>query len=154
MTGGREYQKRWMELWRLTDNVYTMYLRRWELSLNEYLVLESLREFPKGMQPAQLAERVSIQRQLVTIILNKLEERGFILRRESRTDHRRKIIRLNPAGRVFAEEVCVLWSSWICTVWKSSRIPNGKNCWSIPSVFIWRFWNVPENRIESYQISG
>ena len=78
MTGGREYQKRWMELWRLTDNVYTMYLRRWELSLNEYLVLESLREFPKGMQPAQLAERVSIQRQLVTIILNKLEERGFI----------------------------------------------------------------------------
>lgn len=106
MTGGREYQKRWMELWRLTDNVYTMYLRRWELSLNEYLVLESLREFPKGMQPAQLAERVCIQRQLVTIILNKLEERGFILRRESRTDHRRKIIRLNPAGRVFAEEVC------------------------------------------------
>ena len=106
MTGGREYQKRWMELWRLTDNVYTMYLRRWELSLNEYLVLESLREFPKGMQPAQLAERVSIQRQLVTIILNKLEERGFILRRESRTDHRRKIIRLNPAGRDFAEKVC------------------------------------------------
>lgn len=106
MTAGREYQKRWMELWRLTDNVYAVYLRRWGLSLNEYLVLESLREFPKGIQPAQLAERVSIQRQLVTIILNKLEERGFILRRESRTDHRRKIIRLNPAGCAFAEEVC------------------------------------------------
>lgn len=106
MNGARERLKRWMELWRLTDNVYTEYLRRWELTLNEYLVLDSLREFPDGMQPAQLAERFGIQRQLITAILNKLEGRGFILRRESRTDHRRKIIRLNPAGRSFAEEVC------------------------------------------------
>lgn len=45
-------------------------------------------------------------RQLITIILNDLEKRGFLLRRESEQDHRRRIIQLSPAGETFAREVC------------------------------------------------
>ncbi len=98
--------KEWMELWRLTDNVYTRFLKRWNLSLNAYFVLTWLRDNPDGVEPARLADLVNIQRQLVTIILRDFESRDMILRRERSEDHRRRCIRLSASGRLFADEVC------------------------------------------------
>ena len=106
MSTDRTLLSEWMELWRLTDNVYTVFLKRWNLSLNAYFVLTWLRDNPAGVEPARLADLVNIQRQLVTIILRDFEARGLILRRERSSDHRRKLILLSAAGRDFADEVC------------------------------------------------
>jgi len=106
MSDSKTLLKEWMELWRLTDNVYTQYLKRWNLSLNAFFVLSWLRENPDGVEPAQLADKVNIQRQLVTIILRDFESRGLILRKEQKADHRRKRILLSKQGVLFANEVC------------------------------------------------
>lgn len=98
--------KRWLEFWRKTDGVYSAFLKRWDLSLNAYFVLNELYRGDVVAEPARLAERVNVQRQLVTIVLRAFERRGFISLRENKTDHRRRTIRLTAAGRAFAKEVC------------------------------------------------
>lgn len=102
----KELLRRWMALWVEIDKTYIGFLKRWDLSLNTYWVIEYLHNHPQGAEPAELADRINVMRQLITIILNDLEKRGFLLRRESEQDHRRRIIRLSPAGETFAREVC------------------------------------------------
>lgn len=101
----KELLRRWMALWVEIDRTYIGFLKRWDLSLNAYWVIEYLHLHPEGAEPAELADRINVMRQLITIILNDLEKRGFLLRRENEQDHRRRIIRLSPCGEEFAREV-------------------------------------------------
>ncbi len=105
MTADGKLLKEWLELWRLTDNVYISLLKRWNLSRNAYFVLAWLHDHPEGVEPAQLADRANIQRQLVTSILRDLESRELISRQEQKSDHRRRLITLTPAGHAFAGQV-------------------------------------------------
>lgn len=105
----KESQKKmlreWLELWRKSDGIYVRFLKRWDLSLNEYFVLRWLYENPEGMEPAQLAEAAAVQRQLVTSILREFESRKLTRRQDHPTDLRRRVILLTEAGRDFAGTV-------------------------------------------------
>lgn len=101
-----KYLDEWTELWRLTDTLYDRQLKRWGLSLNAYFVLRLLLDTPERVEPAVIADKVSILRQSVTVLLNDFEKRNMIVRKESKADHRRKKILFTPGGRKFAEEVC------------------------------------------------
>ena len=85
-----KYLDEWTELWRLTDTLYDRQLKRWGLSLNAYFVLRLLLDTPEGVEPAVIADKVSILRQSVTVLLNDFEKRNMIVRKESKADHRRK----------------------------------------------------------------
>ena len=61
---------------------------------------------PEGVEPTVIADKVSILRQSVTVLLNDFEKRKLIVRKESKEDHRRKKILFTPGGRKFAEKVC------------------------------------------------
>ena len=74
--------------------------------MNAYFVLRLLLDTPEGMEPAVIADKVSILRQAVTVLLNDFEKRKLIVRKESKEDHRRKKILFTPCGRKFAEKVC------------------------------------------------
>lgn len=100
-----QYLDQWMVLWRQTDTAYVTLLKRWNLSLNSFFVLELLYRNSEGMEPAVIADSVNIMRQLVTIILNDFETKGLICRKELKIDHRRKRISLSAHGRRFAAEV-------------------------------------------------
>lgn len=101
-----KYLNEWTELWRLTDTLYDRQLKRWGLSLNAYFVLCLLLDTPEDVEPAVIADKVSILRQSVTVLLNDFEKRKLIVRKESKEDHRRKKILFTPGGRKFAEKVC------------------------------------------------
>jgi DNA-binding MarR family transcriptional regulator len=60
-------------------------------------VLFLLREQP--MTLAQLADAHGVDRPYATIIVDKLEELGFVERRPHPTDRRSKVVSLTPAGR-------------------------------------------------------
>lgn len=102
----RAFLRRWMTLWLQTTESYVVFLKKWNLSLNTYWVLEYLFRNPQGAEPTVLADALGVMRQLITIILNDLEKRGCILRKESKDDHRRRIIMLSKRGQAFACEVC------------------------------------------------
>lgn len=99
--------QQWMKLWQDIDALYTSFLKRWRLSPHAYLILERLHRGPtRSAEPTELAVLLHVTRQLVTFILNDLEERGLILRRESARDRRRRSIALSKKGRSLAKEVC------------------------------------------------
>ena len=53
-----ELLRRWMALWVEIDKTYIGFLKRWELSLNAFWVIEYLRNHPQGAEPAELADRI------------------------------------------------------------------------------------------------
>ena len=71
----KELLRRWMALWAEIDKTYIGFLKRWDLSLNAYWVIEYLHNHPQGAEPAELADCINVMRQLITIILNDLEQR-------------------------------------------------------------------------------
>jgi DNA-binding MarR family transcriptional regulator len=60
-------------------------------------VLFLLREQP--MTPAQLADAHGVDRPYATIIVDKLEQLGFVERQPHPSDRRSKMVSLTPAGR-------------------------------------------------------
>lgn len=52
---------------------------------------------------SRLAERVSLSHATVTNVLERLEKRGYVIRKRSDTDRRRVIVEITPAGAVLME---------------------------------------------------
>lgn len=93
------------EAWRSCDSAYLQLIRQWGISLNTVWALEYLVKHPEGVEPAVLADDTHMLRQTITVVLNDLEERGYLFRDSHKTDRRRKVIRLTPEGQVFAQTV-------------------------------------------------
>ncbi len=104
--GEYAFLKEFWTLWRKVDLIYGRVLRRWNLSMTMYFAVDVLWEHAEGLEPGFLAAWLGVQRQMVTLILNDLDDRGFILKEEQKTDRRRKLIFLSESGRRFASEVC------------------------------------------------
>jgi len=97
--------QRLFDLWGKFDRIYFRILHRWSLSYNAYLVLEELYHHPEGLEPAAVADKVSIPRQTMTFVLDSLEHKGQLERLPHPADRRCKLVSLTPAGRRFAGEV-------------------------------------------------
>jgi DNA-binding MarR family transcriptional regulator len=93
------------ETWRNCDSAYLKLVRQWGISLNTVWALEYISKHPEGVEPAVLADDTHMLRQTITVVLNDLEDRGYLTRGFHATDRRRKIIRLTPEGKVFAHRV-------------------------------------------------
>ena len=72
--------QRLFDLWGKFDRVYFKILHRWNLSYNAYLVLEELYHHPEGLEPAAVADQLSIPRQTMTFVLDSLEREGRLER--------------------------------------------------------------------------
>ncbi len=101
----RELLRQWIKVMDSTENVYNTFIKRFRLNKNAFFALDYLNSHPEGEEPAVLAEQLGLTRQMMTIVLNDLDGRGFILRRERQDDHRRKTISLTPSGKLLANDV-------------------------------------------------
>ena len=90
---------------RLFDSTLHRLIRRWDLTENAFRILYVLYSNPEGVEPAKIAELTNLLRPAVCPVLNKLDERGLIVREEQSGDHRRKLIALTPGGTRFVSEV-------------------------------------------------
>ena len=68
-------------------------------------MLEYLYDHPRGVEPAVLADSTRLLRQTITVVLNDLEKKKWIVRIPQSVDHRRKLIRLTQEGRAFSRLV-------------------------------------------------
>lgn len=92
--------------WRRINEAFTLFLRQWNLSVNAYAVLVNVYESGEGIEPARLADLLGVKRQLVAIILNDFDRRGFIVRHSNNRDRRRRTVRFTRDGAAFADRVC------------------------------------------------
>lgn len=95
-----------MDLWRQTDSAYTNLLKRWKINLNTLWVIEYLHDHPEeNVEPAMLAETTHMFRQTINVILNDLEDHGYLRRLPHPQDRRRKLIKLTKRGENFCIKV-------------------------------------------------
>ncbi len=67
------------------------------MRLKEFVMLSYLGE--SGTTQRELSDVMGIDANMVVLLLNGLEERGFAVRERDREDRRRHIVRSTPAGR-------------------------------------------------------
>ena len=101
----RKHLDEWIMLWRSFELFYYRFLRKYDLSLNSFQIMTLLMRNPEGIEPSLIAEKLGILRQALAPLLNALEKRGFITRRERNDDHRSKRIVITPEGSAFVQEV-------------------------------------------------
>lgn len=114
-----EFFERWLTLWKNIDGAFNSVLRRVHLSYNEYLLLESLKAAPQGMEPSALADTRQLSRQHVNLLLRQLEEAELITRTGAVVDKRRRIIALSPAGEELLAAVKTQWRELDTAGWAS-----------------------------------
>ena len=102
----RELLREWIRILSDTENVYTVFIKRFHLSKNTFFALDYLNSYGEGEEPAILAERLGLTRQMMTIVLNDLEKRGYLVRQGCTDDHRRITILLSKEGKALAEKIC------------------------------------------------
>jgi len=91
----------WIAMNRTAGRIHEHLRRQVEahgLTLTEFGVLEAL--LHKGpLTHGDIGDRVLLASSSMTYVIDKLEERGLLRRRQSEEDRREKIVELTPAGR-------------------------------------------------------
>ena len=90
-----------MELLRTADTVWNasrVFFERWDLSPSQFNVLNLLRFNPAGLSQTDLSRQLIMHRSNVTGLVDRLEKRGLVARREVAADRRAYSVVLTAAG--------------------------------------------------------
>jgi DNA-binding MarR family transcriptional regulator len=97
-----------MELLRTADvlwNASRVFFERWDLSPSQFNVLNLLRLNPAGLSQTDLSRQLIMHRSNVTGLLDRLERRGLVARREVVADRRAYNVVLTDAGVRLLEDI-------------------------------------------------
>lgn len=89
------------ELW----NASRVFFTRWDLSPSQFNLLNVLTDFPDGCTQSDLSRLLIMHRSNVTGLVDRLEERGLVARKENTTDRRAWLVVLTPAARQLLAEI-------------------------------------------------
>ncbi|PAW75356.1 MAG: hypothetical protein B9S33_21675 [Pedosphaera sp. Tous-C6FEB] len=89
------------ELW----NASRVFFTRWDLSPSQFNLLNVLPDFTDGCTQSDLSRQLIMHRSNVTGLVDRLEERGLVARKENATDRRAWLVVLTPAGRKLLAEI-------------------------------------------------
>jgi MarR family transcriptional regulator for hemolysin len=95
----RDFGLRLIQLGRQWRNAVDAELRRFGLTAATWRPLFHLGNLGDGMQPKDLAEALDMERPSLGQLLDRLEKRGLVTRREAADDRRCKTIHLTEEGR-------------------------------------------------------
>jgi DNA-binding MarR family transcriptional regulator len=83
---------------RLMVGMLRFYLREWDLSITQYLVLRDIAESP-GVNQRSVSRKINVAAPAIVTALAALEERGLIDRKRSLDDRRSSVLYLSAKGR-------------------------------------------------------
>lgn len=89
------------ELW----NASRVFFARWDLSPSQFNLLNVLTDFPQGCTQSDLSRQLIMHRSNVTGLVDRLEERRLVARRESTEDRRVWLVVLTPDARRLLAEI-------------------------------------------------
>jgi DNA-binding MarR family transcriptional regulator len=97
-----------IELLRTADTVWNasrVFFGRWDLSPSQFNVLNLLRLNPAGLSQTDLSRQLIMHRSNLTGLVDRLEKRGLVKRREVAADRRAYRVVLTAAGAGLLREV-------------------------------------------------
>jgi DNA-binding MarR family transcriptional regulator len=110
-----------MELLRTADTVWNasrVFFERWDLSPSQFNVLNLLRLNPDGLSQTDLSRQLIMHRSNVTGLLDRLERRGLVARREVEADRRAYSVVLTPAGVRLLRDILPRYYQDAARVWE------------------------------------
>lgn len=108
------------ELW----NASRVFFTRWDLSPSQFNLLNVLTDFPNGCTQSDLSRQLIMHRSNVTGLVDRLEERGLVARKENNDDRRAWFVVLAPAGRKLLSEIYPHYYAAAEQVW--GKLPAGR----------------------------
>jgi DNA-binding MarR family transcriptional regulator len=113
-----------MELLRAADTVWDasrIFFERWDLSPSQFNALNLLRLNPDGLSQTDLSRQLIMHRSNLTGLVDRLEKRGLVARREVAADRRAYSVVLTPAGTRLLREILPRYYEEATRVW--DRLP-------------------------------
>lgn len=89
---------------RLITSSYTPYFKRFNITYSQYLVLMLLWEKDNCII-SEITERLHLETNTITPLLQRMEKQGLILRQKSEVDNRRRIVSLTSKGKRLEEQM-------------------------------------------------
>jgi DNA-binding MarR family transcriptional regulator len=112
-----------MELLRTADTIWDasrVFFGRWDLSPSQFNVLNLLRLNPAGLSQTDLSRQLIMHRSNVTGLVDRLEQRDLVTRRDAAGDRRAYSVVLTAAGTALLKQVMPLYYQQALGVWGNS----------------------------------
>jgi DNA-binding MarR family transcriptional regulator len=113
-----------MELLRTADTLWNAsraFFERWDLSPSQFNVLNLLHLTPDGLSQTDLSRQLIMHRSNLTGLVDRLEKRGLVARREVVADRRAYSVVLTAAGTRLLREILPRYYGEAARVW--DRLP-------------------------------
>jgi DNA-binding MarR family transcriptional regulator len=113
-----------MELLRTADTLWNasrVFFERWDLSPSQFNVLNLLHFNPDGLSQTDLSRQLIMHRSNLTGLVDRLEKRGLVARREVAADRRAYSVVLTAAGTRLLREILPCYYEEAVRVW--DRLP-------------------------------
>lgn len=105
---GRPRYRTLLELLRTADTIWDasrVFFARWDLSPSQFNVLNLLHLNPEGLSQTDLSRFLIMHRSNVTGLVDRLEQRGLVARRDVVGDRRAYRVALTAAGERLVREI-------------------------------------------------
>ncbi len=109
-----------LQLLRSADTVWNAsrtFFERWELGPSQFNVLNLLHLNRGGLSQTELSRQLIMHRSNVTGLVDRLEQRGLVERREAAADRRAYRVVLTPAGAKLLAEIMPRYYAGAERVW-------------------------------------
>ena len=113
-----------MELLRTADTLWNasrVFFERWDLSSSQFNVLNLLHLNPDGLSQTDLSRQLIMHRSNLTGLVDRLEKRGLVARREVAADRRAYSVVLTAAGTRLLRDILPRYYDEAARVW--DRLP-------------------------------
>jgi DNA-binding MarR family transcriptional regulator len=98
-------------------NASRVFFARWDLGPSQFNVLNLIADRPAGLSQVELSRELLVHRSNVTGLVDRLEARGLVRRREQAGDRRAYRVRITPAGRTLMQEILPRYYEVAEAVW-------------------------------------
>ena len=98
-------------------NASRVFFSTWDLSPSAFNVLYVLDEEPEGLTQIELSRRLLMHRSNVTGLVDRMEERGLVTRREAPDDRRAYRVALSPRGASLLRKILPVYYEVAEEVW-------------------------------------
>ena len=109
-----------LQLLRTADalwNASRVFFARWDLSPSQFNILNLLRDETGGLSQVELGRQLITHRSNVTGLVDRLEKRGLVHRRNVAADRRAYRIVLTQTGRKLVEQIIPHYSEVADRIW-------------------------------------
>jgi DNA-binding MarR family transcriptional regulator len=107
-------------------NISRAFFQKWDLSPSQFNVLNLLDTEPQGLSQTELSRQLIMHRSNVTGLVDRLEKRGMVDRRDVASDRRAYRVVLSPAGAALLRQILPEYHRRAEAVWEGLSTPRVK----------------------------